>query len=177
VLSVQETEGVCTGPANGVGCASESEEMQGGNPNDIVNCFDITTVGLALPFQVNAVRFWVGDSANLPADLKIRVWEGTVSGGPTTNILYSQDLSGYNSGENNVFITSELLIFEPEFCIGVNSASMDDGLRIQTDGGDMESNSFIMSPRCGLPEFQSLTDIMVMGDFCIEAFVSSSSAQ
>jgi hypothetical protein len=177
VLSVQETEGVCNGPSNGVGCASESEEMQGGNPNDIANCFDVTTVGLAVPFELTAVRFWVGDSADLPADLSIRVWEGTVATGPTMNVLYTQELSGFTSGQNNVFLTSELLIFQTEFCVGVTSVSMDDGLRVQTDGGDMQSNSFIMSPRCGITEFRSLTDIMVMGDFCIEAFVSSSTAQ
>ena len=177
VLSVQEVEGECNGPSNGVGCASETAEMQGGNPNDIANCFDVTTVGLAVPFELNSVRFWVGDSTDLPADLSIRVWEGTVATGPTTNVLYTQELSGYNSGQNNVFITTDLLIFTNEFCVGVTSVSMDDGLRVQTDGGDMMSNSFIMSPRCGIPEFRSLTDIMVMGDFCIEAFVSSTAAQ
>jgi hypothetical protein len=172
VLSVQQQAGVCSGPSNGVGCASESEEMQGGNPNDIVNCFSVENVGLSPPFQLTTVRFWLGDSTVPPADLSIQVWAGTVAYGPTTTNLYSQALNGFVPGENSVQLDETLLILEAEFCVGVQSASIEDGLRIQTDGGQSDRASYLMSPRCGLPEFKSLGDIAGPGDFCIEAMVT-----
>lgn len=174
ILSVQEKVGVCSGPSNGVGCASESQEVQGGNPNDIVNCFDVTSVGLTAPFQLTAVRFWVGDSSLPPADLSIQVWEGFIASGPTNN-LYSQLLTGYVPGENTAQLSATLLIFEVEFCVGVKSESLTGGLRVQTDGGSSDRASYLMSPRCGLPEFKALGDIAGPGDFCIEAFVKEAS--
>jgi hypothetical protein len=172
-LSLQDTQGICNGPANGVGCASETDEMKGGNPNDIVNCFNVESVGLSAPFRLSAIRFWIGDSSGAPSDLKLRVWEGTVSGGPSMNVLHTQDLVGFAVGENNAVVNSDVLIFETEFCVGVTSTSMDDGLRIQTDSGQVNSASWLMSPRCGLPEFQTLAGIGVVGDFCIEAMVTA----
>jgi hypothetical protein len=175
VLSLQQQIGVCSGPSNGVGCASESDGMQGGNPNDIVNCFSVTEIGLSPPFQLTATRFWVGDSAVPPEDLSIQVWAGTVADGPTAINLYSQALNGFVSGENTVRLDETLLLFDAEFCVGVRSDSMDDGLRIQTDGGQSDHSSYLMSPRCGLPEFKSLGDIAGPGDFCIEAMVMDGS--
>ncbi|KAG7369274.1 hypothetical protein IV203_032017 [Nitzschia inconspicua] len=172
VLSAQQTPGVCNGPSNGVGCASESQEMQGGNPNDIVNCYSAAATGLSPPFQLTAVRFWMGDSTVPPVELSIVVWAGTVEFGPTTTNLYSQPLHGYAPGENTAQLTETLLIFDAEFCVGVKSTSMTDGLRIQTDVGQSGSSSYLMSPRCGVPEFKSLGEIASPGDFCIEAMVT-----
>jgi hypothetical protein len=146
VLSLQQQAGVCSGPSNGVGCASESDEMQGGNPNDIVNCFSVAGVDLSPPFQLAAVRFWLGDSTVPPADLSIQVWAGTVGSGPTTKNLHSQTLDGYVSGENIVRLDEALLLFDAEFCVGVKSSSIEDGLRIQTDGGQSDQASYLMSP-------------------------------
>jgi hypothetical protein len=145
--------------------------MQGGNPNDIVNCFSAANIGLTPPFQLTAIRFWMGDSTVPPADLSIQVWAGTVGFGPTTTNLYSQELQGFVAGENTAHLDETLLMFDAEFCVGVKSVSMTDGLRIQTDGGQSDSASYLMSPRCGLPEFKSLGDIAGPGDFCIEAMV------
>jgi hypothetical protein len=64
-----------------------------------------------------------------------------------------------------------LLLFDAEFCVGVKSSSIEDGLRIQTDGGQSDQASYLMSPRCGLPGFKSLGDIAGPGDFCSEAMV------
>jgi hypothetical protein len=151
--------------------------MQGGNPNDVVNCFDVSTVGLGAPFQLTAVRFWMGDSTLPPADLSIQVWEGSVATGPSETNIYSQELVGFVSGENTAAVTTTLLIFDQQFCVGVKSASMTDGLRMQTDGGATDSASYLKSPRCGLPEFKSLNEIAGPGDFCIEAFVTAPSSR
>ncbi|KAL3919488.1 MAG: hypothetical protein SGILL_003727 [Bacillariaceae sp.] len=175
VLSNQGTPGTCSGPSNGVGCASESQEMQGGNPNDIVNCFDVTTLGLTAPFELKAVRFWVGDSSLPPADLSIQVWQRSADGaGPSDTNLYNQDLVGYIPGANTATLTTPLTVTDQEFCVGVKSASMTDGLRIQTDSGTTDGASYIKSPRCGLPDFTSLNEIAGPGDFCIEAMVAPS---
>jgi hypothetical protein len=177
VLSFQDVPGVCNGPANGVGCASvdPNTEMAGGNPNDIVNCFNIDQFDVSIPFQLETVRFWIGESAALPTDLKINVFAGTSADGPMDGVmLYTEELFGYTFGENTADLGMDLMIFQEEFCVGISSTDANSGLRIQTDiTGEMNDASYLKSPACGIEQFQSLTDAGLMNDFCIEALVSN----
>jgi len=177
VLTFQEIPGVCNGPVNGVGCASVDPDTNepGGNPNAIVNCFNINEFEVTIPLQLESIRFWIGESAALPPDLRINVYAGTQANGPMDNIiLYSEELSGYVLGENLVDLDTPLLVFQEQFCVGVASIAPDGGLRIKTDvSGEMDDGSYLKASACGINEFQSLNDVGLMNDFCIEAFVSN----
>ena len=177
VLTFQEIPGVCNGPVNGVGCASVDPDTNepGGNPNAIVNCFNINEFEVTIPLQLESIRFWIGESAALPPDLRINVYAGTQANGPMDNIiLYSEELFGYVLGENLVDLDTPLLVFQEQFCVGVASIAPDGGLRIKTDvSGEMDDGSYLKASACGINEFQSLNDVGLMNDFCIEAFVSN----
>ena len=175
VLSYQDQRGICSGAANGIGCASEDpEEQLSGNPNEIVNCFNVTEFGVELPFMIDSVRFWIGSSSPPPPDLELNVFAGTKENGPDSNILlYSQQLFGYTTGINTITTTMDVMIFLSSFCVGVTSRSSDAGLRIQTDDlGIIDNASYLRSPECGIANFTSLGDVGLTNDFCIKALVS-----
>jgi hypothetical protein len=167
---LQSEVGVCGGDTSGVGCADIAGNGSEGNPNDIVNCYDVTEFGGSAPFSLESVRFWIGDSVPLPSDLSIRLWNGTVDGGPTDEILLTQELSVYDIGENTVDLNSSLDIVSNEICVGLFSANITEGLRIQTENG-LGDKSFVLAPNCGAEEFTSLLGFGLGGTFCIEAFV------
>jgi hypothetical protein len=172
ILSLQASFGVCAvNSTNGIGCARTSSGAAG-NPNDIVNCFDVKALGGSAPFSLDAVRFWIGTSVALPADLLVRAWT-SVDGRPGT-VLHEQALVGFLPGMNMFNLTNPPEIQSDTFCVGVASEDTSSGLRIQNEadlGGGFQS--FILSPRCGVDEFQTLSNLTFSGSFCIEAFVSS----
>ena len=183
VLTLQDTPGVCSGPINGIGCASVDPDtnMAGGNPNDIVNCFDVNEFDITVPFFLDTVRFWIGDSkVAVPPSLGIKVFAGTVADGPMDDVvLYSQEITtGFAAGENSADLDMDLMIFQDQFCVGISSTAADGGLRIQTDTtGRMDDASYLKSPACGIEEFRSLSDSGLMDDFCIEALVSKNGSR
>jgi len=183
VLTLQDIAGVCSGPVNGIGCASidPNTNMAGGNPNDIVNCFDVNEFDITIPFFLDTVRFWIGDSnVAVPTSLGMKVFAGTVADGPMEGVvLYSQDITtGYAAGENSADLDMDLMIFQDQFCVGISSTATDSGLRIQTDTtGRMDEASYLKSPACGIEKFQSLSDAGLMDDFCIEALVSKNGSR
>mmetsp|Transcript_1006 Transcript_1006/g.2322 ORF Transcript_1006/g.2322 Transcript_1006/m.2322 type:complete len:441 (-) Transcript_1006:163-1485(-) len=176
ILTYQDVRGICSGSTNGIGCASEDpNEQLSGNPNEIVNCYNVTEFDIGIPFQIDAVRVWIGDSSPPPPDLQLNVFAGTKENGPTNDIiLYSQQLFGYTAGENTFAISMDVMIFQTNFCVGVTSRSTNSGLRIQTDGsGEDNEASYLRSPECGIVNFMSLTNVgLVENAFCIEALVS-----
>ena len=203
VLTYQSQPGVCSGSASGIGCAGEATGSDmGGNPNTLLNCYDvtsfatvdegdtITTTGTntSRVVELKEVKFWIGESSDLPRDLSVRVWDsvdGTIGSGPN-NLLFEQDVLDYSVGENTIFMDvasgdGSLIPENGVVCVGVYSESVQDGLRIQTesppadvDTGDTVDpvGSFLMTPSCGLTEFTSLADLTVRGGLCIEAIVS-----
>ena len=151
VLSYQAIPGTCSGSHHGVGCARLVEESNttsashreiGGNPNSLLNCFDISPFvdGNTTKTQLSEIRFWVGESTDLPADVSIQVWDtinGTIESGPHT-IVFEQDVLDFVPGMNTVMldIADGNDSFIPEsgvVCVGVHSASLTDGIRIQTE--------------------------------------------
>eukprot|EP00534_Pseudo-nitzschia_fraudulenta_P005401 CAMPEP_0201190818 /NCGR_PEP_ID=MMETSP0851-20130426/140996_1 /ASSEMBLY_ACC=CAM_ASM_000631 /TAXON_ID=183588 /ORGANISM="Pseudo-nitzschia fraudulenta, Strain WWA7" /LENGTH=225 /DNA_ID=CAMNT_0047476863 /DNA_START=128 /DNA_END=805 /DNA_ORIENTATION=- len=179
VLTFQSIPGVCRGPTNGIGCASDPSDGLSGNPNHLANCFDVAEFGVTVPFELDAIRFWIGDSSPPPPDLQLNIWPGSPLFGPISNVmLYSQELSGYVPGENIFETDMDVIIFQNSFCIGLTSQTLDAGLRIQTDdSGQMmvDGGSYLRSPTCGVPEFISLEEAGLTNDFCIEALVTDDS--
>ncbi len=175
VLTVQEDAGECLGVPgfSGVGC--------GLNPNDLVICFNAVQFGVSVPLELQAVRFWLAAASSvlgLPVDLKVRVWNGSVSGGPTGNVpLYEQTLArgSYVDGENTVTLSpSSFVVQEAEFCVGLSSDSAEGaGLAVLKSPGTDATSSFFRAPECTLPSFSSLKDLpsAVVGGLCIQAIV------
>jgi hypothetical protein len=170
ILSLQSVVGECSGDFNGVGCADTDGSGSRGNPNDIVNCYDVTEFGGSAPFSFESVSFWIGDSVPLPSDLSIRLWTGSVDGGPTDEILLTQEISGYGIGGNTFALVSSLVIVSNEVCVGLVSTTITDGLRVQTEMGPGD-RSFVLAPNCGAEEFTSLVGFGISANFCIEASV------
>jgi len=172
ILSLQNTVGVCLGSTNGIGCSQSSNANAIGNPNDLVNCFDVTDVGGDAPFSLDGIRFWIGTSIELPPDLGVRVWSST-DGSPDI-LLQEQSLTGYVIGENTFDLTTPINIESNEFCVGVFSENPMGALRIQNDPTALSegSESFILAPQCGVGEFSSIEALKLQGSLCIEAFVS-----
>jgi len=172
VLSYQNVAGLCGGESNGIGCANDSpDDASSGNPNDIVNCYDVTLFGVEPPFTLDSIRVWIGDSTTLTPDLRVQVWVGNPGGGPISErLLYSEELFDYSVGENK-FDLNMVGLLQTNICVGVTALSANAGLRIQTDNGGAGEASFLRSPECGLDEFISLFDVGLTNDFCIEALV------
>ena len=141
-----------------------------GNPNDAVNCYDISTIGESPPFTIDAVRFWLGDSIPLPGDLSVRIWSGTVQEGPSDEILLNQELNNFVFGENTANLDTPIEIDTNEVCIGLFSENIMDGLRVQAEQGDGDQ-SFTLAPECGVDEFGSLSSFGFSLNYCIEALV------
>jgi hypothetical protein len=220
VLTYQGVPGVCSGSVSGIGCAGEAPPSttggtMGGNPNTLLNCFDVTTfvatagqsAGIGAPnsgsmtgtgnttvIQLKEVRFWIGESSDLPPDLSVRVWDsvdGTVESGPN-RLLFEQDVLKYSVGENTVLLDTAAgddTLIPPDgvVCVGVYSESIEHGLRIQTEASPDDADaivgpstgpgidpvgSFLMTPSCGLIQFTPLRDLMVEGGLCIESIIS-----
>ena len=175
ILTYQNSAGICGDPGPGVGCANEQPNAENpkGNPNDIVNCYDVTEFGVEIPFGFDSIRFWIGDSTAVPPDLQLKIWVRTPGGGPiSSRLLYSQPLLGHTLGENIFDIDYGALVRQSNICIGVTSTSVDAGLRIQTDPGGVGEASYIRSPACSVDDFTSLFDAGLKNNFCIEALVS-----
>ena len=58
-----------------------------------------------------------------------------------------------------------------EFCVGLNSENVTEGLRIQNEVGN-GTESFVRAPQCGATVLTSLDEFGLPVRFCIEAFVS-----
>jgi hypothetical protein len=171
VLTLQAQAGVCSNAdTNGIGCAETEGTGNGGNPNDLVNCYDVTSIGGTAPFVIDQVRFWIGTSIPLPTDLSVRVFS-SASGAPSTQIG-SQALSGYVTGANTFPLTTPITVTTNQFCIGINSQNANDGLRIQNEVGS-GSQSFVLAPQCQATSFTSLQAFQLPAQLCIEAFVRS----
>lgn len=168
-----DVPGFCGASIGDFGCANLDEQGNQGNPNDAVNCFNVADFGGSPPFFVSSVRFWLGSSIRLPADLELRVWNGTVADGPGPILLYSEELLGFVQGENNVQLQDAFEVLTNEVCIGLASETVTDGLRVRTENGSGAS-SFVVAPVCGGPTFTALSDLTDVGfrlDLCIEAQV------
>ena len=177
IFSLQDTAGVCNGPGNGIGCANENpDDPPAGNPNDIVNCFNAADAGVDLPFSLNAVRVWIGDSTVLTPDLEVNIWVGFADGGgpDPDRLLYSEEVFGYTFGENTFELQMARMIFTQDFCVGVTARSSNAGLRIATDDGGTGESSYLRSPECGVLDFVSLLNLFQdsPNDFCIEAIAT-----
>ena len=174
-MTYQEVVGTCNGPANGIGCSTEdpNNDAPSGNPNDIVNCFNVTNFGVSVPFRLDFVRFWIGDSATLVPDLQLNIWVGNTEVGPIANrLIYSEELFGFTVGENLFDVRMGARIRQSDVCIGITSRSTNAGLRVQAETPGLGENSFLRSPECGIVDFTSLSDLNLNLDFCIEALVS-----
>jgi len=155
---------------NGVGCTDIAGVGNRGNPNSFANCFNVTEFGALIPFSVESVRFFTGEPIPLPPDLKIRVWDGTTTDGPTGDPLLTQEIFGYVFGENNFALDEPLEIGTEQVCIGLFSEAPTAGLRIR---GEESTGllSYLKAPVCGAPEFVTSASIGLPVNLCIEAHV------
>ena len=88
ILTLQAQAGVCSGTGGEYGCAGFNGDS--GNPNDLLNCYDVTSIGGTAPFVIHSVRFWIGSSVALPDDLSVIVYN-SASGAPST-LIGSEEL-------------------------------------------------------------------------------------
>ena len=166
VLSNQATPGVCDA-VSAFGCYDDDGTF--GNPQDSVSCFNNDQI--SVPFQVHALRFWIGQPPLFPDTLSLRIWSGSAASGPT-GMLYEQVLApgSYVPGENSIFLDSPFEITDEEFCAGVYSGPDTDGYAMYADAGDGK-DSFILAPVCGAESFFPLSSIGFNLEYCIEAFI------
>jgi hypothetical protein len=155
---------------NGLGCIDNAGIGNRGNPNDIVNCFNVTEFGAFIPFFVESVRFFTGEPITLPPDLKIRVWDGTATAGPTGDPLLTQEIFGFVFGENNYALDEPLEIGTEQVCIGLFSETPNAGLRIRGEEST-GLQSYLKAPACGAADFVTTASTGVPLDLCIEAHV------
>ena len=170
VLSDLATPGVCASVGNEVGCTNPSGTS--GNPNDMIACFNNSQT--TLPFEVHALRFWIGTSAPLPDNLFLRIWSGSATTGPGT-LLYEQEVppGSYNIAENTIALDDPFEFSGQEFCAGVYSNLTNDGFRLVMETGDGLESRFL-APNCGAP-FDTWYPVQAtIGalEFCIEALVT-----
>ena len=173
ILSLQDSVGVCSVTStNGIGCSVTSDGGMAGNPNDLVNCFDVTDIGGSAPFSLDTVRFWIGTSNDLPPDLRVRIWS-SVDGSPDA-LLQEEAIPQFTSGVNTFDLGTPAVIESNEFCVGVSSQDPMGGLRIQNEDPSATGglSSFVLSPQCGVTEFTTLQTLTLRGSLCIEAFIS-----
>jgi hypothetical protein len=168
ILSYQNEVGVCNGLLTGVGCADNAGVGERGNPNDIVNCFNVTEFGAFIPFFVESVRFFTSESLSLSPDLKIRVWDGTTTGGPIGDPLLTQEIFGFVVGENNFALDEPFEIGTEQICIGLFSETPTAGLRIRGEDGT-GLQSYLKAPVCGAQDFVTTASVGAALDLCIEA--------
>eukprot|EP00934_Nitzschia_sp_Nitz4_P002163 Nitzschia sp. Nitz4//NODE_590_length_10398_cov_65.316349//4897//6201//NITZ4_additional_000085-RA//1//CDS//3329531986//2163//frame0 len=166
-LSYNAVTGTCAGNVNGLGCAGPTS---GGNPNDLVNCFTASDFGVTTPFVLDSVRFWVGNTPVVPADLAIKVWTDVVGGAPGDTPALTESITGYSFGENEFALTTPMTITTDEVCVGLFSGDTSSGFRLRNEevGG---SNSFILAPTCDIDTMSSTSDLGFEVAFCLEALV------
>ena len=161
---------MCNGLLDGVGCTDNTGVGDRGNPNNLANCFNVTEFGAFIPFFVESVKFFTAEPIPLPPDLKIRVWDGTTTDGPTGDPLLTQEIFGYVFGENNFALHEPLEIGTEQVCIGLFSEAPTAGLRIR---GEESTGlvSYLKAPVCGAADFITTATIGRPVDLCIEAHV------
>ncbi len=152
VLSNLDTPGVC----------NVTSALSAGDPASQINCF--TTDG---PTTLNSVRFWLGDAP--VAGLLVRVYDGTVEGGPDGDrdaFLVEQDFTPNFGGVNTVTLENPLEITGDGFCVGVVGPQF--GLQLEGDGvvGDGAGQGYYRTS--GSSEFIGI-DLKL----CIEGMLSS----
>ena len=167
-----------------IGCSSIDESGSAGNPNDLVTCFSGVT---GTPVEVNAIRFWLGESAPIPDSLHIRVWSGGNPAGPDSSDASAPDVTQQVDvgalvfgSDNTVTLASTVVISDNEFCVGVHSDAVDDGFRMKTDSGGDGSKSYSFFPSCrNLSSFipnDQLAQVegnnIYATEYCIEAMVT-----
>jgi len=167
-LSLQNEVGICQADVNGVGCAAVEADGTGGNPNDLVNCFNITDFGGTTPYFIDSVRFWLPDTIPLPLDLSVTVWNNG-GNGPIGSPIYREEVFGFAPGEN-FFPLSPTEFDASLICIGLFSGTATSGLRVLTEPGDGDQ-SFVLAPACNVLQFCPLEQVAPQFDFCIEASI------
>jgi hypothetical protein len=174
VLSNQANPGVCAALYS-TGCSNDDGSL--GNPQDLVNCFINNKT--ALPYQVNAVRFWLGTAIPPPKYLDVRIWSGSRANGPSS-LMFEQSLPAQlilgEYGPITAYLDTPVEITEQEFCVGVFSGPTKysgltyDAVTIQFEASNgQEANSFREMPMCGIETFTRYGDKL-----CIEALVRES---
>jgi hypothetical protein len=151
---------------NEVGCTNNAGSR--GNPNDIVNCFNVTEFGAFVPFFVESVRFFTSETVSLSPDLSIRVWNGTTTAGPIGDPLLTQEIFDFVAGENNFALDEPFEIRTEQVCIGLFSATETAGLRVRGEDGT-GLQSYLKAPLCGATDFITAASIGSASDLCIEA--------
>lgn len=142
----------------------------GGNPNDLVNCFNVADFGGTAPFFVDQVRFFIGESIPLPSSLSVRLFAASPSGLPVETPLFEEIVPNLIIGENTVSLSSAFEVTTQEICVGVFAGNEIEGLRIRNEIG-LGDQSFVRAPNCLFPTFSSLDEVGLPVRFCIEALV------
>ena len=167
VLSNQDIPGTCNAVGR-YGCYGGAGTFA--NPINLVNCF--SNVQMQLPFEVDAVRFWLATGDQPPDTMSVRIWSGSEASGPLSSdaasILYEQVIhpGTYSyAGPNTIVMNNPVVINNNEFCAGVFSGPLDDGFALSTENNSC--GSYALAPTCDRPTWTSHNTRL-----CIEALIS-----
>ena len=107
------------------------------------------------------MRFWLGGvNVNIPDTLSVRVWSGNTAAGPdssnATLFLYEQEIpaGNFSAGPNTIALDVPVEFTDTdEFCAGIFSGPLDDGVRVQTEFGTDGTKSYVQAPLCAPKTF------------------------
>lgn len=121
--------------------------------------------------EVSQVVFWLSDDPDhISNSLSVVVYSADAALNPN-QLLYSEDITGYLGGQNAITLNTPVAI-PPEagggFCVGVESTSMNDAVRLFTSDTAPNTFSFLKAPLCRFGDFTSLASFSGNA-FCIEA--------
>ena len=163
---LQNDDGNCT---QEMGCSDMGEGITG-NPNELVECFTANTTP---PFQLLAVSYAVGVSVPPPDSLVIEIYDWTGAGAPGAMVSSTPvDATELTWGAHSVALSTVIMVTSQFFCIGINGHSATDGYRImKSTTTSAPGTSWVRAPSCAIPNFATVEDASMAGNWCIRAVV------
>jgi len=150
-----------------------------GNPQNLVECFQSTTV--TPPFRLTRVGYTLGVGAGAPNSLNLEIYAWPGSGPPgaliTTIPLATADRA---VGTHAVTLAAPVEIAAASFCIGLGATDPNDGFSVSfSDSSIRAGSSFVKAPVCNLNAFTDAAAAasIVMGNWCIDATIGKVPAQ
>ena len=170
--TLQNDDGMCT---NSIGCTDP--EGIGGNPQDIVECFEASLIP---PFDLVEVEYGLPDMAPPPpeaADLVVFEWDGP---GNAPGALIEQieiDPMNLAAGTNTFTLEAPIEIGAVGFCVGLHGEEEMDGMRLTFSDNTLGGESYLRASLCGLDDFTTTDDLGIPGAFCVHPTINSSNVE
>ncbi|MCA9705287.1 MAG: hypothetical protein KDK70_05530 [Myxococcales bacterium] len=169
VEALQNDNGMCD--AQELGCTNMAGT--GGNPQDLLECFQSTLVP---PIDVVEVEYSLGSTVPLPttADLVVHAWAGP--GNPPGVLIDSFPLDPVSDivlGFHTFVLPMPSTVATASFCVGLHGSDFADGFLVDFTNADNVGESWLRADACGLAMFVEATTVMFPGNFCIRPTVTS----